>query len=101
MSHLPFLFPACLPLLQGLPFSLSFCFPLAFSIPFVLPFGVPVSISLPFSFLFSLAVSSTTKEKWKTQCVYCFVPIPSPKHCFLASEPEKRNCKHTVFSTCS
>ena len=65
------LFPVCLPLLQGLPFSLPFCFPLAFSVPFVLPFGVPVSIWLPFSFLFSLAVSSTIREKWKTQCVYC------------------------------
>ena len=65
------LLPVCLPLLQGLPFSLPLCFPLAFSLPFVLPFGVPVSIWLPFGFLFALAVSSTIREKWKTQCVYC------------------------------
>ena len=60
-----------LPLLQGLPFSLPFCFPLAFSVPFLLPSGVPVSTWLPFSFLFALAASSTIREKWKTQCVYC------------------------------
>ena len=101
MLHLPLLFPYCFRSVfrfsRFFRFRFRFGFPPAFSVPFVLPFGVPVPIWPPFSFLFSLAMSSTIREKWKTQCVYCLFSGSELKTLCLASEPEKKAVNTLCF----